>query len=167
MKCVSVNELKLEDNVTKYKIPENVGDRILRLESIILELVNKLDSVKTKVESKANVSTVGKVDPPDVSAGNPSGTKSPKLNECSKELVSRLEDVPDGLHLQVVVDNTTKAVPTTDDSLLYSSLPPDPGSLLCLPDLTETRPGPRRKRRLKLVKGSKYLQYTNSSICNI
>ena len=43
---------------------------------------------------------------------------------------------------------------TSDDSLLYSAYPPDPGSLLCLSDLTETRPGPRRKRRIKLVKGS-------------
>ena len=43
---------------------------------------------------------------------------------------------------------------TSDDSLLYSTYPPDPGSLLCHTDLTETRPGPRRKRRIKLVKGS-------------
>ena len=164
MECVSISELKSKDNVSEDKIPGNVSDRILRLESMILELVNKLDSVNTKVESKADVSTVGKVNPPDVSASNPSGTKSLKLNECSKELVNRLEDVPDGHHPKVVVTNPTKAVPTSDDSLLYSSLPPDPGSLLCLPALTETRPGPRRKGRNKLVTGSQYLQYNKSSI---
>ena len=98
------------------------------------------------------------------------------------ELVNRLKDVPDGdlqvdsnpdvleskgLHLQVVVTNATKAVLTSDDSLLYSSHPPDPGSLLCLPALTETRPGLRRKGRIKLVTGLQYLQYNNSSICVI
>merc|ERR1712030_186308 len=70
----------------------------------------------------------------------------------------QVNSVPDvleskGLHLQVVVTNATKAVLTSDDSPLYSSHPPDPGSLLCLPALTETRPGPRRKGRIKLVTG--------------
>ena len=113
---------------------------------------------------------------------DPSETQSLILYECSMELVNRLEDVPDGdlqvdsypdvleskgLHLQVVVTDTTKAVLTSDDSLLYSSHPPDPGSLLCLSDLTETRPGPRRKGRIKLVKGSNIYSIFILLFCNI
>ena len=144
--------------------------------------VQKEDKMKTKVESKAKNSTVGKDDPSDVSIKDPSETESLISDECSMELITHSDDVPDdvlqvdsnsdvleskGLHLQVVVTDTTKAVLTSDDSLLYSSHPPDPGSLLCLSDLTETRPGPRRKGRIKLVKGSNIYSILILLFCNI
>ena len=67
-----------------------------------------------------------------------------------KQCISGSKSEVDG-HSHTIIE---ESVPTSDDSLLYSTHPPDPGSVFCLTDLIETRPGPRRKRRMKLVKGS-------------
>ena len=139
-----------------------VGSILLNLRSWIL-LLQVLWVLLTRSSTYSSaVRRVSKF-PPEVGKQTAKGRiKSLETSDSTDNVPDddlQVDSVPDvleskGLHLQVVVTNTTKAVPTSDDSLLYSSHPPDPGSLLCLSDLTETRPGPRRKGRIKLVKGS-------------
>ena len=69
-----------------------------------------------------------------------------KLKQC----ISGSKSEVDG-HSHTIIE---ESVPTLIDKIFYSTPPPDPGSLFCITDLIETRPGPRKRERMKLFKDS-------------
>ena len=69
-----------------------------------------------------------------------------KLKHCISGSMSEVDG-----HSHTIIE---ESVPTLIDKIFYSTPPPDPGSLFCITDLIETRPGPRRIRRMKLFKDS-------------
>ena len=66
-----------------------------------------------------------------------------------KQYISGFKSEVDG-HSHTIIEESAPA----SNMFLYSTHPPDPGPMYCLTDLIETKPGPRRKRRIKMVKGS-------------